>query len=211
MKKPAVVVAILVGFVALLIYVWWLAVITALIVGVFLYLGDQQKREHDSYQELVLYTLRHRAGPEESRANQQLAKVNFQKSQLIRNLQIIHDCIYLTQTSKKVDVIRGRLEVMEKLYREIKSQSTPLMTDETQRMVFSEIAAAIRSGHTNLYINPASAALEKAKSLKTKTAVLRHIGNARTIIAEGKANPEVNHSYLDALVREADALEAAYV
>ena len=211
MKKPVVVIAMLIGFVALLIYAWWLAVVLALIAGGIIYLGEQQRRAHDSYQQLVLYTLRHRAGPEESRANQKLAKVHFQKSQLIRNLQIIHDCIYLTRTSKKVDVIRGRLEVMENLYRETKGQFASLMTDATQSVVFSEIAAAIRSGHTNLYANPASAALDKAKSLKTKPAVLRHIENARAIITEGKANPEVNHSVLDALARDADALETTHV
>lgn len=197
-------ISVLLGFFAwLFANAWVLAVLLLLVIGVVAFLLGQVKQDEAAYQELILYTLRNKVSPAAARANHKLAKVHFGKSQLIRALQIASDCIYLTRTSKKGDVLRERLELLEKLGHEIRSDYTSLMTDETAQVVFAEIGVAIKAGHTNIYLNPAKAEIEKAATLKTQAAKLKRFESAKQLILEGLNDPMADRATLEALMRQA--------
>lgn len=196
-------VAALLGFFAwLFANAWVIAVLLLIVAGVIAVLLDQVKQDEARFQQLILHTLRNKVGPEAARANHKLAKVHFNKSQLIRALQIASDCIYLTKTSKKVVVLRERLELLENLNHEIRRDYSSLMAPETAQAVFGEIDTAIRAGHTNIYLNPARAEIEKAATLKTPAAKLKRMESAKQLILDGLSDPMADKAALEALMQQ---------
>jgi hypothetical protein len=192
------------GFFAwLLANAWVIAVLLLIVAGVIAVLLDQVKQDEARFQQLILHTLRNKVSPEAARANHKLAKVHFNKSQLIRALQIASDCIYLTKTSKKGVVLRERLELLEDLNHEIRRDYSSLMAPETAQAVFGEIDTAIRAGHTNIYLNPARAEIEKAATLKTPAAKLKRMESAKQLILEGLNDPMADRAALEALMQQA--------
>ena len=85
--------------------------ITFISVGLLIYYSFRKDKK--TFDNLVLYVLHNRLHPDEAKKmNLQLARSNFSRSALIRNLQIIRDSIEIALTSKKRDTAESRMNTL---------------------------------------------------------------------------------------------------
>ena len=197
MKKAG---ATLIGWLVIIVlivypFVWlhekigWVGIGT---IGVFVIGGgifwsiSKTKKEQKAFDDLALYVLHNRLHPDEAKKmNLKLAKSNFPRSALIRNLQIIRDSIEIALTSKKRDTAESRMNTLLERYEEIRKEQSGLVSAE----IYSEIDRVIQETknefHTKLYLNMATGHMEKAQSLKTKKSKEKYLDLAIEALKEG--------------------------
>lgn len=189
----------------------WLGIVIIVAVICAAWFFSIKKRDqidHQKFNELVLYILHNRISPDEMRnMNRSLMRSNFDRSALIRCLQIMRDSIEICLTSKKRDTAESRFHTMLEKYNDISRQHVQLVTPET----FEEITRVVRKTehdfHTKLYLNLASGFLEKAEKLKTQKSQMKYLNLAKDILREGIEAGKGNKENLNTALTEIEQTE----
>jgi len=154
-------------------------------VGIFWNIG-KTKKEQKIFDDLVLYVLNNRLHPDEAKKiNLKLAKSNFPKAALIRNLQIIRDSIEIALTSKKRDTAESRMNTLLERYEEIRKEQSGLVSLEVFNKIKHVILEAAVEFQTKLYLNMATGHMDKAEKLKTKKSKGKYLDLAKEALKEG--------------------------
>lgn len=154
--------------------------------GAILWSINKSKKDQKTFDDLVLYVLHNRLHPDEAKKmNLDLAKSNFPRSALIRNLQIIRDSIEIALTSKKRDTAESRMNTLLERYEEIKNNQFGLASAEIYNEIDRVIQKTTNEFHTKLYLNIATGHMEKAQSLKTKKSKEKYLDLAIEALKEG--------------------------
>lgn len=165
-------------------------ILVALAISGWIIIKKQKDKEaQKNFDGLALYTLYENSSfPEKKKINTEVSKVNPYKAELIRDLQIIQESIYIALTSKKKDVAESRLQTVIECYERIKVGTASLVSPT----VFNEITRVVKDAEsefqTFLYTNIANGHLEKADTLKTAKSKIKYLGLAEEIIQEGMQN-----------------------
>jgi len=161
-------------------------------IGVFVIGGgifwsiSKTKKEQKAFDNLALYVLHNRLHPDEAKKmNLKLAKSNFPRSALIRNLQIIRDSIEIALTSKKRDTAESRMNTLLERYEEIRKEQSGLVSAEIYNEIDRVIQKTKNEFHTKLYLNMATGYMEKVQSLKTKKSKEKYLDLAIEALKEG--------------------------
>lgn len=157
------------------------------IVAIFVYWHiHNEKQDQKAFEELVLYTLHNRIPPDEARRiNRKLAKENFPRSALIRNLQIIRDSIEISLSSKKRETAESRAQSVAELHQEILHEHASLVSEDVLADITAVCTEALSDFNTKLFLNIANGHIEKAGSLKTDKSKIKYLGLAAEALEEG--------------------------
>ncbi|EIM63788.1 hypothetical protein [Desulfobacter postgatei] len=164
-----------------------IGIIVAMIIGLAIFVNIRKTmNDQKSFDDLARYVFNNRLHPDEDRKiNSKLARSNFHRAALIRNLQIIRDSIDIALSSKKRDTAESRMNLLLERFEEIKKEQSALISFE----VFDEISNVIQKTsiefNTKLYYNIAVGYIEKAESLKTKKSKEKYLDLAKDILDEG--------------------------
>lgn len=154
-------------------------------IGIFYNFGRHQK-DQKAFDDLALYVLHNRLHPDEAkRMNVKLARSNFPRSALIRNLQIIRDSIEIALTSKKRDTAESRMNILLERYEEIKKEQSSLVSVEVYNEIDRVIQETRKEFHTKLFLNLAVGHMEKAETLKTNKSKEKYFTLAIDALKEG--------------------------
>lgn len=145
-----------------------------------------KKKDQESFDALVLYTLHNRISYNEAKnINLSLAKNNFPRAALIRNLQIIRDSIEIALLSKKRETAESRAKTISDLHQEINAKQAGLVSINVRREIDSVCTEALKEFNTKLYLNIANGHVEKAQSLKTNKSKIKYLNLASEVLKEG--------------------------
>jgi len=168
------------------------------------------KKEKEEFNELVLYVLHNRIPPNEARKmNIQLAKSNFPRSALIRNLQILRDSIEIALSSKKRDTAISRMATVLERYDEITQEQAALVKPETMHEITKVVKETEKEFYTKLYQNVATAHLEKAEKLKTKKSKFKYLQMAKEALLEGLEDDRSRKDVLEQMLARVDKKAAS--
>jgi len=117
--------------------------------------------------------------------NLKLARSNFPRSALIRNLQIIRDSIEIALTSKKKDTAQSRMDTLLERYEEIRAEQSGLVSMEVMNEISSVIQDTKYQFHTMLYLNTATGYMDKIEKLKTNKSKEKYLDQAIEALQEG--------------------------
>jgi len=162
-------------------------IIGVFIIGVgFLWYTNKTKKEQKAFDNLALYVLHNRLHPNEAKTmNLKLARSNFPRSALIRNLQIIRDSIEIALTSKKKDTAQSRMDTLLERYEEIRAEQSGLVSMEVMNEISSVIQDTKYQFHTMLYLNTATGYMDKIEKLKTNKSKEKYLDQAIEALQEG--------------------------
>ncbi len=162
-----------------------LIVVIVIGLGIFYHIGNRRK-EQKTFDDLVLYVLHNRLHPDEAKKmNLKLARSNFPRSALIRNLQIIRDSIEIALASKKRDTAEPRMNTLLERFEEIKKEQAGLVSAEVYNEIERIIEETRKEFQTKLFLNLATGHMEKAESLKTKKSKEKYLNLAIVALKEG--------------------------
>lgn len=182
----------------------------SLIVIWVIWLFLSSKKETERFNKLVIYTLHNRLPPNEARKiNTKLSKSNFQKAELIRNLQIFRDSVEIALSSKKRDTAESRMELAEEKYSYIKKYQSNLVKSEVMSEITSVMEEVEEKFHTNIYNNIALANLEKADKLKTIKSKNKYLEQAKEILIEGLSNSKSSKRILNETLAKVEVAASA--
>lgn len=169
------------------------------------------KQDKKAFDELVLYTLHNCMPPDEARRiNRKLAKENFPRSALIRNLQIIRDSIEISLSSKKRATAESRAKSVEELHQEILHEHAGLVSDSVLAEINAVCAQALSEFNTKLFINISNGYIEKASTLKTDKSKIKYIGLAAEALEEGIALGRGDSAALNSALARVKAQQAEF-
>jgi len=161
-------------------------------IGVFVIGGgifwsiSKTKKEQKEFDDLALSVLHNRLHPDEAKKmNLKLAKSNFPRSALIRNLQIIRDSIEIALTSKKRNTAESRMNTLLDRYEEIRKEQSGFVSAEVLNEINRVIQQTKDEFHTKLYLNMAMGYMDKAEKLKTKKSKEKYLDLAKETLKEG--------------------------
>ena len=161
-------------------------------IGVFVIGGgifwsiSKTKKEQKAFDDLALYVLHNRLHLDEAKKmNLKLAKSNFPRSTLIRNLQIIRDSIEIALTSKKRDTAESRMNTLLERYEEIRKEQSGLVSTEVLNEIDRVIQDTKDEFHTKLYLNMAMGYMDKTENIKTKKSKEKYLDLAKEALKEG--------------------------
>lgn len=162
-----------------------LIVVIVIGLGIFYHIGSRRK-EQKTFDDLVLYVLHNRLHPDEAKKmNLKLARSNFPRSALIRNLQIIRDSIEIALMSKKRDTAESRMNTLLERFEEIKKEQSGLVSTEVYNEIERVIEETRKEFQTKLFLNLAAGHMEKAESLKTRKSKEKYFDLAIEALKEG--------------------------
>lgn len=162
-----------------------LIVLIVIGLGIFYHIGNRRK-EQKIFDDLVLYVLHNRLHPDEAKKmNLKLARSNFPRSALIRNIQIIRDSIEIALASKKRDTAESRMNTLLERFEEIKKEQSGLVSAKIYNEIKRVIEETRNEFQTKLFLNLATGHMEKAESLKTKKSKEKYLNLAIVALKEG--------------------------
>ena len=193
----------------------WIGIgaLALLIVGGWIYWHMlSAKKEEEEFNELVLYVLHNRIPLNEARKmNIQLAKSNFPRSALIRNLQILRDSVEIALSSKKRDTAESRMATVLERYDEIAQEQAGLVKPETMSEITRVIKETEKEFYTRLYQNVATAHLEKVEELKTQKSKSKYLQLAKEVLLEGLEDNRSRKDVLEQILARVDKAAASLV
>ncbi|MBU4185682.1 MAG: hypothetical protein KKI12_08390 [Proteobacteria bacterium] len=167
----------------------WIGIglIGVIVVGFAIFYNiSRSQKEQKTFDDLALYVLHNRLHPDEAKKmNLKLARSNFPRSALIRNLQIIRDSIEIALTSKKRDTAESRMNTLLERYEEIRKEQSGLVSAEVYNEIDRVIQETKDEFHTKLFLNLATGHMEKAQKLKTKKSKEKYLDLAIEDLKEG--------------------------
>ena len=191
----------------------WIGIgaLALLIVGGWIYWHMlSAKKEEEEFNELVLYVLHNRIPLNEARKmNIQLAKSNFPRSALIRNLQILRDSVEIALSSKKRDTAESRMATVLERYDEIAQEQAGLVKPETMSEITRVIKETEKEFYTRLYQNVATAHLEKVEELKTQKSKSKYLQLAKEVLLEGLEDNRSRKDVLEQILARVDKAAAS--
>lgn len=183
------------------------------VVATFVYLHIRNvKQDQKAFDELVLYTLHNRMPPDEARSiNRKLAKENFPRSALIRNLQIIQDSIEISLSSKKRATAESRAQSVEELHQKILHEYASLVSERVLTEINHTCNQALSDFNTKLFINISTGHVEKANTLKTDKSKIKYLGLAAEALEEGISLGRGDAAALNVALARVKAKQAEFV
>ena len=182
------------------------------VVAAFIYWHiHNAKQDQKAFDELVLYTLHNRMPPDEARRiNRKLAKENFPRSALIRNLQIIRDSIEISLSSKKRATAESRAQSVEELHQEVLHEHASLVSESVLGEINDVCAHTLSVFNTKLFINISNGHIEKASTLKTDKSKIKYLGLAAEALEEGIALGLGDSAALKSALARVEAQQAEF-
>lgn len=171
--------------------------------------GNGNQKEFDRQ---VLHFLKDRYElAEAKKVNLQLARSNFQKAELVRNIQIINDSIDVALSSKKRDVAESRMQLALKLHQEIKNKHAGLVSSDVSAEIDRIVEEAAEAFRTKLYVNVSAGYIEKVEKLKTLKSKQKYIDMAIDTLKEGLANRDGDTHLLSSEMSKVERLKESLV
>jgi len=177
--------------------------ITFISVGLLIYYSFRKDKK--TFDNLVLYVLHNRLHPDEAKKmNLQLARSNFSRSALIRNLQIIRDSIEIALTSKKRDTAESRMNTLLERFEEIQREQSSLVSAEVHDEIERVIQETRKEFQTKLFLNVATGHMEKAESSKTSKTKEKYFDLAIEVLKEGLEKGSGNEADLRTVLSQVE-------
>ena len=177
--------------------------ITFISVGLLIYYSFRKDKK--TFDNLVLYVLHNRLHPDEAKKmNLQLARSNFSRSALIRNLQIIRDSIEIALTSKKRDTAESRMNTLLERFEEIQREQSSLVSAEVHDEIERVIQETRKEFQTKLFLNVATGHKEKAESSKTSKTKEKYFDLAIEVLKEGLEKGSGNEADLRTVLSQVE-------
>ena len=177
--------------------------ITFISVGLLIYYSFRKDKK--TFDNLVPYVLHNRLHPDEAKKmNLQLARSNFSRSALIRNLQIIRDSIEIALTSKKRDTAESRMNTLLERFEEIQREQSSLVSAEVHDEIERVIQETRKEFQTKLFLNVATGHMEKAESSKTSKTKEKYFDLAIEVLKEGLEKGSGNEADLRTVLSQVE-------
>lgn len=163
---------------------WFILISLSALIAASIYI--RKMNSANAFNELVLYALNNRMNPQDAQQlNLKLAKTDFPRSRLIRNLQIMRDSIDICLSSKNRKTAESHLDLVLSAFEEICKELQHLIKHETLLEIERVVLETQQDFHTRLYLNVAYGHIEKARRMKTTKARQKYRELAIQTLMEG--------------------------